>query len=489
MNKILSSALITIILTSCYIETTQNEFPQAIIISDEMIMLGSSATFSAEGSKDTDGEITDYQWDFGDNSTANGKDVLHSYTSAGTYTITLHVTDNNGDSDIKTSVIEVVAAREIITDSVDDRFLTIPFFDSEILNKNKYIEIYLPESYGDNPDKNYPVLYANDGQWFFSNMMHEVPDSLVSDNKIEEIIIVSIHVETDPVPGSDFDIRYFDYTMENNAPEYIEFIATELLPFINENYRTKTEPENTAVYGASLGGVISFHLPWIYPELFGKAALISPSVFVDDFLMSQTVYDAHQNGDSLPAIKWWIEVGGNEGDDVDIPSFPEYNIHHLGYNGLGAMEELAYGLTNSLLDCGYVYGESLLYNVGFGHTHGDPRAGYDRFDDSLLFFFGKDDNLVVDKIEVSSSLDEVSLSAQEPNFFLYVKEYYINGMEIVVPLSELNISSSNNDYFYIEDNLIYLDKSVITETTTFTIDVEYHGLSTSCNITVINDND
>lgn len=53
-------------------------------------------SFSATGSTDPDGSITTYSWNFGDGSSATGTQVSHAFASAGTYRVTLTVTDNGG---------------------------------------------------------------------------------------------------------------------------------------------------------------------------------------------------------------------------------------------------------------------------------------------------------------------------------------------------------------------------------------------------------
>ena len=53
-------------------------------------------SFSAAGSNDPDGSITSYSWNFGDNTTATGAQVTHAFASAGTFRVTLTVTDNRG---------------------------------------------------------------------------------------------------------------------------------------------------------------------------------------------------------------------------------------------------------------------------------------------------------------------------------------------------------------------------------------------------------
>jgi outer membrane protein assembly factor BamB len=55
-------------------------------------------TFDASASNDPDGNITAYAWDFGDGTTSNDKIVTHIYETAGTYNVTLTVTDNGGET-------------------------------------------------------------------------------------------------------------------------------------------------------------------------------------------------------------------------------------------------------------------------------------------------------------------------------------------------------------------------------------------------------
>jgi LPXTG-motif cell wall-anchored protein len=71
---------------------------------------GATFTFSAAGSTDSDGEIAGYSWNFGDGSEpAGGAEVEHVYTAAGTYTVTLTVTDDDGASTTATREVVVPA--------------------------------------------------------------------------------------------------------------------------------------------------------------------------------------------------------------------------------------------------------------------------------------------------------------------------------------------------------------------------------------------
>lgn len=67
---------------------------------------GSSVTFQDE-STDADGSVTTWLWDFGDGTTANTQNPAHTYADAGTYTVGLTVTDDDGASDRTTIELEV----------------------------------------------------------------------------------------------------------------------------------------------------------------------------------------------------------------------------------------------------------------------------------------------------------------------------------------------------------------------------------------------
>jgi hypothetical protein len=90
---------------------------------------GSPITFNGSGSYDPDGTIVDYSWDFGDGSPAvNGTATpTHTYTSAGTYTVTLNVTDDSGAIDTDTATVEVAGNTYTLTTfSTDGGNVTTP---------------------------------------------------------------------------------------------------------------------------------------------------------------------------------------------------------------------------------------------------------------------------------------------------------------------------------------------------------------------------
>jgi len=65
-------------------------------------------TFDGSESYDEDGEIVEYLWDFGDETTGSGESITHTYTSPGNYTTTLTVTDDDGSISTDTTIVTVV---------------------------------------------------------------------------------------------------------------------------------------------------------------------------------------------------------------------------------------------------------------------------------------------------------------------------------------------------------------------------------------------
>jgi PKD repeat protein len=111
-----------------------NEKPIAVI-ADGTPSVDEPLTFSFDGSQssDPDGSITQYSWNFGDGTTGSGQSVLHTYSSAATYTVSLQVTDDRGET--ATTSTEIVCNTplpnniniEVGEVSIDHNWVTIAF--------------------------------------------------------------------------------------------------------------------------------------------------------------------------------------------------------------------------------------------------------------------------------------------------------------------------------------------------------------------------
>ena len=69
--------------------------------------VGFPLSIDGSGTFDSDGTIVSYEWNFGDNSTGTGISPSHTYQTPGSFAITLKVTDNDGATDIATTIAEI----------------------------------------------------------------------------------------------------------------------------------------------------------------------------------------------------------------------------------------------------------------------------------------------------------------------------------------------------------------------------------------------
>ena len=103
------------------------------------------------------------------------------------------------------------------------------------------INVYLPENYGEDPNKHYSVLYLLDAEfWFF-------PTVDLVDGKGKSIIVVGI-------ANNGLNQRSIDYRMPG-APDYYNFLVTQVIPYIDSNYTTDIKQRTLS--GHSLGGLFT----------------------------------------------------------------------------------------------------------------------------------------------------------------------------------------------------------------------------------------
>jgi predicted alpha/beta superfamily hydrolase len=160
-------------------------------------------------------------------------------------------------------------------------------FYSPQLNNSRRIWVWLPDNYEKDEDTRYPVLYMHDGQnvfdpaTSFSGVSWNVDGTLkkmVKSGKSREVIIVALDSNDD---------RESEYDFMERGEQYADFIVQTVKPFIDSEYRTESDRDNTALMGSSLGALISIEVMWKYPQIFSKIAGLSlPAFYNDDSIFS-----------------------------------------------------------------------------------------------------------------------------------------------------------------------------------------------------------
>lgn len=79
-----------------------------------------SIAASSTGSTDPDGTIVQYDWDFGDGSTANGPSAQHVYATVGEFVVKLTVTDDQGLTGAATTSVTATGALAVYNGSLFD---------------------------------------------------------------------------------------------------------------------------------------------------------------------------------------------------------------------------------------------------------------------------------------------------------------------------------------------------------------------------------
>jgi beta propeller repeat protein len=96
------------IASSLYVPHIDNLPPEADAGYDRMVYQGQEVTFNASFSKDWDGFLDQYYWEFGDDTSGSGPDQIHTYTVPGVYTVVLTVIDNHGANDYDAANVTVL---------------------------------------------------------------------------------------------------------------------------------------------------------------------------------------------------------------------------------------------------------------------------------------------------------------------------------------------------------------------------------------------
>ncbi len=199
--------------------------------------------------------------------------------------------------------------------------LRIQPLTSKIFNNTRSIRVLLPPGYDaqENSGKRYPVLYMLDGQNLFDACLSEVSHTewqvdetvyrLIREKAIPEVIVVGID-HAGVKRGYEF-LPYRDSfnpdVVEIAGDRFPDFLANEVLPFVNGQYRTLTGHGNTALGGSSYGGVATLYALMARPQIFGHGLIESPTIWVG---MGQLIRDTSPLV-GLPR-KVFIAFGGEE---------------------------------------------------------------------------------------------------------------------------------------------------------------------------------
>lgn len=187
------------------------------------------------------------------------------------------------------------------------------------MERNIGFSIYLPPSYESASTKRYPVVYWLHGSHGKENDigLAMIAKEMVEAGTIGEVIYV--------VPNSGQFSRYRDWPEDNVKSE--TWVVRELIPAIDERYRTIPEREGRALAGFSMGGEGAIRLGFKYPELF--CAIVSCSGVLQ-WPKDLLVGDLEEDDD----IFYWADKNRSELSDGAMPLFLTMGDSERFFTGL-----------------------------------------------------------------------------------------------------------------------------------------------------------
>ena len=171
--------------------------------------------------------------------------------------------------------------KEVFTSGVKNEFT----IQSAANGATYGIKVGLPANY--NPAEKYATIYVLDGKEIFgfvANRCKEISDKLA----LKNVLVVSIGYGKD---------RSIDYTptkvssVTGGAPQFFNFIETQLIPKIEQDYSVDTTRAGRVILGHSYGGLFGGYAYSVNNKVFGNYILLSPSFWFDNLVALQMEKD------------------------------------------------------------------------------------------------------------------------------------------------------------------------------------------------------
>jgi predicted alpha/beta superfamily hydrolase len=215
---------------------------------------------------------------------------------------------------------------------------------SKIMDKEYQLYISFPKSYSTEDTISYPVLYVLDGHFSFP-LFKGVQNILTTAGKLEEVIIVGIR------GGLDFNSwminRFYDFTPSRDtlverdrekkydlpkgslrtggAQKFLESIKTEIVPFIDKNYKTNND---RGITGWAFGGLFTAYCFINSDGYFTRFGMNASTLWWNNNeILNQAIlrFTVNETWD-IPPTKVFMSVGTLDAPSM-IPAMLKFSTH------------------------------------------------------------------------------------------------------------------------------------------------------------------
>jgi enterochelin esterase-like enzyme len=188
--------------------------------------------------------------------------------------------------------------------------IRIKRYYSDITNTWRDFYMYTPPGYDENTSDKYPVLYIYHGGgedergWATQGKTDLIIDNLIADKKAVPMIVI--------MPDGNFPLNGFS---EEALKVFEKELKQSIIPFVEKNYRVKTDGKYRALAGLSMGGIQTLYAGVKNTDMFSYLGVFSSGWFANQNELSDPQYEFIKNNtDKINSnLKlFWISQGGKE---------------------------------------------------------------------------------------------------------------------------------------------------------------------------------
>lgn len=235
-------------------------------------------------------------------------------------------------------------------------------YRSQVYDRWMRCLVYLPPDYNHNIDITYPVVFLNNGgsenetTWVNASKVHNIMDNLIASGEAVPMILVMTNTMAFRDEDEEQELLFGWHDM----------VLQDTIPFIEREYRVRTDKWGRAICGNSFGGVAAGFLGWGHPEVFGNIGFFAAPVRYDNIWKT---YEENTH------MHWMFNNGDGVGEQYKVLFFSRGEAEYLT-NSLLQMDD-DWLSRNGILrqNCTHLR----LYARDFTHDHSTFRRGFADF--------------------------------------------------------------------------------------------------------------
>jgi len=190
------------------------------------------------------------------------------------------------------------------------------FYRSRVVGDDRDFYVYTPPGYDPHESKRYPVLYLLHGfsddasAWTSVGQAHTILDNLIAAGKAKPMLVVmTLGYGAPEIVTRGFGAFRDIGLRQKNYDRYRDALFTEVMPFIESQYKVAADRESRAIAGLSMGGAESLYVGLNALDRFASVGAFSSGGLPEEFDATFPGLAASANG-KLKLL--WIACGTDD---------------------------------------------------------------------------------------------------------------------------------------------------------------------------------